>query len=113
MVTVEYRITAANRAEVLAGLELLGHERRRDGAYSWSLFQDTAHSERILETFLTDSWVEHLRQHQRVTQADRVIEERVRHLLTQPPRITHYIATSAVSGSPPPADGPGSVPAAE
>jgi Transmembrane secretion effector len=39
-----------------------------------------------------DSWLEHLRQHQRVTKADRSIEERVRGLLREAPRVTHYVA---------------------
>ena len=31
----------------------LARERRRDGAYDWNVFQDTAHPERMLETFLS------------------------------------------------------------
>ena len=48
-----------------------------------------------MEAFLLDSWLEHLRQHQRVTKADREVEERLRGLLREPPRITHYLAPSA------------------
>jgi MFS family permease len=94
LVTVEYRVSRENRAAVLQGLERVGHERRRDGSYSWSLFQDVAQPDLILETFLTDSWLEHLRQHQRVTKADRLVEEGLRHLLQGPPRVTHYIAAT-------------------
>jgi hypothetical protein len=46
----------------------------------------------MLEIFLVDSWVEHLRQHQRVTRADRAMEERASRFARGPPRITHYIA---------------------
>jgi len=56
------------------------------------VFEDTTHPERMIETFLTDSWLDHLRQHQRVTRADRAHEERVQRLAREPPRITHYIA---------------------
>ncbi len=38
-------------------------ERRRDGAYDWGIFEDPAEEGRFIETFLTDSWLEHLRQH--------------------------------------------------
>jgi MFS family permease len=96
LVTVEYHVSAAHRAALLAGLRQVGHERRRDGAYAWDLFQDAAHPERVLETFLVDSWVEHLRQHQRVTQADRVVENQLRQLLREPPRITHYISAGTL-----------------
>jgi len=95
LVTVEYRVSRENRAAFLAALERIGHERRRDGAYSWHVFQDTADPEQILETFLVDSWLEHMRQHRRVTQADRVAEEKMRNLAREPPRITHYIAAEA------------------
>ncbi|HZX64220.1 MAG TPA: MFS transporter, partial [Myxococcales bacterium] len=35
---------------------------------------------RYVETFLAESWMEHLRQHERVTVADRELEKRVRSL---------------------------------
>jgi MFS family permease len=94
LVTVEYRVSAEHRDQFLAALAHTAGERRRDGAFSWQVFQDIAHPERILETFLVDSWLEHLRQHQRVTKADRSIEERVRGLLREAPRVTHYVAPS-------------------
>ena len=92
LVTVEYRVALENRAAFLHALTHIAHERRRDGAYAWAVYQDAAHPERILETFLVESWLEHLRQHRRVTQADREVEERVQRLTLGEPRITHYIA---------------------
>ena len=46
-------------------------ERRRDGAYAWGVMFDMAHPEHVMEWFLLGSWEEHLRQHERVSQADR------------------------------------------
>ena len=92
LVTVEYHVTAEHREQFLEALRPLARERRRDGAYDWKVFHDSAHPERMLETFLIDTWVEHLRQHQRVTQADRAAEDRVWRLAGGAPRITHYIA---------------------
>jgi len=92
LVTIEYHVAAENREAFLAALVPLCRERRRDGAYDWNVFEDTTHPERMIETFLTDSWLDHLRQHQRVTRADRAHEERVQRLAREPPRITHYIA---------------------
>jgi MFS family permease len=77
---------------VLAAMRRVARERKRDGAYAWGLYEDTAHPGRVLETFLVDSWLEHRRQHQRVTNADRVVEEHVRKLVREEPHITHYIA---------------------
>jgi MFS family permease len=93
LVTIEYRIARADdRGALLSALTHLRHERLRDGAYSWGVFEDTAESGRFLETFLVASWVEHLRQHQRVTNADYVIQERISGLLAAEPKITHLIA---------------------
>jgi len=92
LVTVEYRINLKDREAFLTALERLAHERRRDGAYSWGLFEDTAEEGRFLETFLVESWLEHLRQHKRVTNADRVLQEHVHHLVRDKPKVTHLIA---------------------
>jgi MFS family permease len=96
LVTVEYRIRPQDRQEFLKVLDQLGHERRRDGAYRWGAFEDTANEGRIVENFLVASWMEHLRQHERVTNADRLVQECVeRFHLGDEPKVTHFIAASA------------------
>ena len=92
LVTVEYHVAAEKRDAFLGAMRRVARERKRDGAYSWGLYEDTAHADRVVETFLVDSWLEHRRQHQRVTNADRVVEEHVRKLVREEPRVTHYIA---------------------
>jgi len=95
LVIVEYRVAEANRGALLVALDKIEHERRRDGAYAWQVFEDTAESGRFLETFLVESWLEHLRQHERVTNADRVLQEHVHRLLEAPPQVTHLISAEA------------------
>lgn len=92
MVSVEYRVAAANRDAFLAAVERLGRERRRDGAYAWGVFEDTARPGRYVEAFLVESWVEHLRQHERVTETDRALQAELEALLLSPPDVTHFIA---------------------
>ena len=93
LVTVEYRIEPANREAFLSALERLAHERRRDGAYAWGVFEDAAEEGKYLETFLVKSWLEHLRQHQRVTNADRILQSAVhRYHVEGTPKVTHFIA---------------------
>lgn len=93
LVTVEYRIDPRDREPFLDALEKLGHERRRDGAYAWRVFEDTAEEGRMVETFLVESWLEHLRQHERVTNADRVLQELVdRFHRDGAPKVTHLVA---------------------
>jgi quinol monooxygenase YgiN len=93
LVTVEYRVKPENRAPFLALLAKLEAERRRDGSFNWGLFEDTADAGRFIETFLLDSWLEHLRQHQRVTKADRVVQDEIARFDTRGlPKVTHFIA---------------------
>ena len=93
LVTVDYRIEPRNREAFLHALESLAQERRRDGAYAWSVFEDAAQEGRFLETFLVESWLEHLRQHQRVTNADRVLQKAVHKFQVEGiPKVTHFIA---------------------
>jgi hypothetical protein len=57
------------------------------------VFEDTADDGRILETFLVESWMEHLRQHERVTDADRLVEQAAQRFnFAGPPKVTHFIA---------------------
>ncbi len=99
LVTVSYRLAkGADREQLIAALQRLAPERRRDGAYEWGVFEDAAKSGEFLEIFLVESWAEHLRQHGRVTHADRVLEERVRALLEGAPKITHLIAVADGGG---------------
>jgi quinol monooxygenase YgiN len=93
LVTVEYRIDPHNREAFLRALAKLAHERRRDGAYAWGVFEDAGDEGRFLETFLVESWLEHLRQHERVTNADRILQTAVhRYHLEGAPKVTHFIA---------------------
>ncbi|MGH8666645.1 MAG: MFS transporter [Burkholderiales bacterium] len=99
MTTVEYRIDPATIATFMAAMDDLEMERRRDGAYAWGVFQDTAQPGRVLEYFIEESWLEHLRHHERVTQADRDLQARVHalHVGAEPPRVAHYLAVAATS----------------
>jgi Transmembrane secretion effector len=85
---VEYRVDATNRAEFLAAVDELGHARRRDGAYAWGVYEDVADVGRFLETFTIESWLELMHERERVTHADEVLLDRVRHLLAEAPRVT-------------------------
>ena len=93
LVTVEYRIDPKSRDPFLDALEDLAKQRKRDGAYRWGVFEDIAEQGRFLETFLVDSWLEHLRQHERTTNADRVAEDCVNRFHAEgTPKVTHFVA---------------------
>jgi predicted MFS family arabinose efflux permease len=93
LVTVEYRIRPQDREPFLEALAELEHARRRDGAYAWGIFEDAAVEGRMVETFLVESWMEHLRQHERFTNADRVLQDTVgKFNQSDAPKVTHFIA---------------------
>jgi hypothetical protein len=95
-VTIEYHIDPKNREAFLRALGRGARERRRDGAYDWGVFEDPAKDGRFIETFLTDSWLEHLRLHERVTKADRLLEQVVRRFqIGDGPKTTHLIGVQA------------------
>ena len=96
LVTVEYLIRLENRTPFLIALSKLGDERRRDGAFDWWIFEDVAKPGRFVETFMLDSWMEHMRQHARVSNTDRELQEWVRSFHIQgTPQVTHFLAASS------------------
>jgi MFS family permease len=94
LVMVEYRIDLERVEEFLLAMKDLERILRRDGATRWGLFADPAEPGRYFETFLVESWAEHMRQHARVTIEDRAAQERVQsfHVGGAPPLVTHLIA---------------------
>jgi MFS family permease len=93
LVAIAYRIDPRNREAFLEAIERAGRERYRDGAYGWQVFEDPGDSSRFVETFLSDSWMDHLRQHERVTKADQAQEDVVlRFQVGDGPEITHLVA---------------------
>jgi MFS family permease/quinol monooxygenase YgiN len=93
LVTVEYHIEPKYRDQFLKVLRRYSRERRRDGAYDWALYENPAEVGRFIETFHSDSWIDHLRQHQRVTRSDQALEKAViRFQLDGKPKTTHYIS---------------------
>jgi hypothetical protein len=94
LVTVEYRIERMHAEDFVQAMREVRLERLRDGALRWELFHDPADPQRYVETFVVESWVEHLRQHERVTLADREAEARARalHRGSTPVAVSHLIA---------------------
>ncbi|WP_257385468.1 MFS transporter [Tahibacter caeni] len=97
LITIEYHVIPAQRAAFLAVLRELGRSRRRDGAITWGIAEDTALPGSFLEYFSVASWLEHLRQHERVTNEERRLQESVLTLLepgTQP-LVRHFVGAAA------------------
>jgi MFS family permease len=93
LVTVEYEIDPADAERFLAAMEDVGRIRRRDGAFRWNLYADLERPGQYLETFVVDSWSEHLRQHGRLTVADLELTRLARsfHRGEEPPAVRHLL----------------------
>jgi MFS family permease len=94
MVTIVYRIRPDKRAEFVAAMQGVRQMRRRNGAYFWQLFHDSEDPTRFVEAFMDESWVEHLRQHERASVADREIQRRAKQYLVEgtSTKSSHYLA---------------------
>jgi MFS family permease len=99
VVTVEYRIDPAKAREFTAAMQPVREFCLRDGAIQWTLLNDTSDPSRYVEYFVVESWVEHLRQHERVTIADRAVQDYARsfHIGDKPPFVSHFIAENVVN----------------
>jgi hypothetical protein len=91
-VSIIYNIKPEDQIAFLTAMEEVGRERKRDGAYAWRIFEDYTTEGKFVELFLIESWLELLHQRERVTGADRMLEDRIRGLLVASPRIRHWIA---------------------
>ena len=93
LVTIEYVVAAVDRAAFLTAMAKLAGERRRDGAFDWGIYEDASKEGVFVETFCVDSWLDHMRQHQRVTNADRVLQDAVHRFQAKgTPAVRHLIA---------------------
>jgi predicted MFS family arabinose efflux permease len=92
MVKIEYRIDPKDGPAFVQALDELGFERRRDGAFAWGIFEDAGDLGRYEEAYLIESWLELMHLRERVTNADRVLEDGIREMLIAPPRIEFLIS---------------------
>jgi MFS family permease len=95
VVTIEYAVSSNQEAEFVEAMHEYGRIRHRDGAYRWGIYRDTEVANRYLEIFLVNSWAEHLRQHERQTQADREVEVRIYSYLASDPVVRHLVYAHA------------------
>ncbi len=93
MIMIEYHVNKPQVRQFMTAMQQMKRIRKRDGAISWGVYEDAAQPGRMIETFVVESWLEHLRQHERVTHADRENQEAVRafHIGPHPPIVRHLI----------------------
>lgn len=94
LVSHEYIIDPQNTRAFLEAVHELRRVRRRAGAMSWAVYEDIEHPGLFIETFLMGSWIEHLRQQERHTMNDLLLQSRVLafHQGTTSPAIRYLVA---------------------
>ena len=91
LVTVEYRVDPGRVSEFIETMRRYGRIRRRDGASRWGICRDVEAADCYLETFVVSSWSEHLRQHDRATRADGLLEKQLLGCVVGEPKVRHLL----------------------
>jgi MFS family permease len=111
IVTIEWIIREEDVVAFLNAMAERRRIRRRDGARHWTLLRDLTDPTLWIERYDSPTWVEYIRQNQRVTQADAEIGERVRALHSGPnPPVVHRMIERQTGSLPSARPGPGPVP---
>lgn len=98
LVAIRYSVVREHEAEFVDAIHAYGRIRRRDGAYRWGIYRDTEVADHYMEIFLVNSWAEHLRQHERQTQADGELERRLHRYVAGEPEVRHLIYAYSKDG---------------
>ncbi|HEY3940022.1 MAG TPA: MFS transporter [Bryobacteraceae bacterium] len=93
LVTIDYRVRLEDYDAFTQAIYAMRAVRMRDGAIRWGVFQDAADASHVVETFVVESWIEYLRQRERLTASDRTIRDRLwaLHQGDAPPKASHMI----------------------
>jgi MFS family permease len=93
-VTRKYRVNPDRERGFLDVMVDVGRLCLRDGAVDWRLIRDIDDTSLFVEVFMVESWAEHLRQHERITVADLVIEEKARayRVADAPSAVRHFVS---------------------
>jgi quinol monooxygenase YgiN len=96
MISIEYHTLKEKTDEFKKLMAKARKSRLKQGALSWSLFEDTEHIGRFVEDFVFETWADYLRRFDRFTTEDlNMQEERHRyHIDPTPPKITRRIAAA-------------------
>ncbi|PHS72803.1 MAG: MFS transporter [Cycloclasticus sp.] len=94
MVTIQYQIAEQNIDAFASLMEQMKVIRKRNGAYFWQLFHDANNNCLFSEMYMSESWLEVLRQRQRTTASEFTVRDQVRalHIGSHPPTISIQIA---------------------
>lgn len=93
LIEIEYRVAPERQAEFTAALRRFRSTRQRDGAIRWDIWEDVSEPGCVVERFVVESWIEHQRQHARITHTDALDQELLNafHIGGWPPIVRHLL----------------------
>lgn len=93
MIRLEYDIAPEHAQAFQQAMNPVRRMRQRNGSFSWCLLQDSENPRLWCEIFFDESWVGHLRHHERVTRAELKIEAAARRFQSDGVkiRIRHFL----------------------
>ena len=93
MVTLDYTVAPENEERFLDLIARLRTSRLRDGAYGWHVFRVVENGSLFREVFYAASWLDHLRQHDRVNKGDEELQSRIKDLTVSGagPTVLHHL----------------------
>jgi MFS family permease len=98
-ISIDFTIDPADYGAFTKAIYQMRDVRLRDGAIRWGVYQDATDPAHINETFITESWLEYLRQRERFTASDLAIRKRAWsfHRGPEGPRISYMFYAKEVS----------------
>lgn len=93
VVNIDYHIDPERAEAFVSLMEESRRSRLQQGALNWELLQDISDPGHYIEQIVDESWTEHLRRFDRVTQSDVALRERklAFHLGETPPQVTRRL----------------------
>jgi len=93
LITLRYHVLPDRVKDFTSLMSKLRPVRYQTGAIEWALYQEAESADVYIETFTVESWIEHLRQHDRVDVDTKALQDRILACLSDPKvDVRHLIA---------------------
>lgn len=95
VISIEYHVHQDHLEEFREVMARARKSRLRQGALSWTLFEDAEHIGSFIESFVFETWADYLRRFDRFTVQDLAMQEERQkyHIDSEPPKVTRKIVS--------------------
>lgn len=100
LITLRYAVPDDQLEGFVREMTRVERQRRRTGAHRWGLFRDLVEPNVLLETYVVETWAEHVRQHHRITNSDRAVLGAARQFVIGDVEVRHWVSCYAADKEP-------------